>query len=111
MDISDASNTLSSPRSFEGIQKGHKSLFDASTKMIDFSKESIIVKDNTNLVSPLRKSSNEERKRTLMKELSGARFKCTNCKNSRIEVELPCVRCKELNCQPDQKQDGRHKKR
>ena len=47
----------------------------------------------------------EKRHARLMKELqlSGAFFKCSNCRDSSVKLEMPCSVCESLNCKTDEK--------
>ena len=85
-------------RSFETGRHEQQSLFDAS-------KNSTIQPVATGGASSPRLITREDRHQKLINDLgnSGARFKCTNCKARKVELELPCAKCHDLNCNADQK--------
>jgi len=92
-------DTLGSTHSLEEFKRGQKSFFEAAMK-----KQSMML-DHVNFTSTPeqnRRGDTTNQKKLLNDlERSGARFKCTNCKQRKVEVELPCTKCQSLNCNAD----------
>lgn len=80
--------------------------------MVSNGNEQHLLRD-AGLSTPEGRRQNAEKRQSLLKDLqkSGARFKCTSCKARKVEVELPCARCLDLNCNADDKKVNRWQRR